>query len=58
MCSPTDDLGSRDLDRVYNWISYIGRDLIVLEDWEQFKFLYPIDQAVTVDTDPGSLNTE
>jgi ATP-dependent DNA helicase PIF1 len=58
MCSPTDDLGSRDLDRVYNWTSHIGRDLTALEDWEQFKFLHPTEQAVTVDADPSSLNTE
>ena len=30
--SPIDDLGSRDLDYIYNWTLYISRDLTILED--------------------------
>jgi hypothetical protein len=57
-CSFTDDLGSRELDRAYDWTSHVGRDTTTPEDWDQFKLLNHTEQAVTVDSDPGPLNTE
>lgn len=30
-CSFTDDLGSRELDRAYNWTSHVGRDITTPE---------------------------
>lgn len=57
-CSFTDNLGSRDLDRAYDWTSHVGRNTITPEDWDQFKLLNHTEQAVTVDSDPGPLNTE
>ena len=57
-CSFTEDLGSRDLDRVYDWTSHVGRDTTTPNDWDQFKLLNHTEQAVTVDSDPGLLNTE
>jgi hypothetical protein len=57
-CSFTDDLGSRDLDRVYDWTSHVGRDITTAEAWDQFKLLNHTEQAVTVDSDPGPLSTE
>ena len=57
-CSFTDDLGSRDLDHAYNWMSHIGRDITTAEAWDQFKLLNHMEQAVTIDSDLGSLNTE
>jgi ATP-dependent DNA helicase PIF1 len=57
-CSATDDLGSRELDRAYDWTSHVGRDLTTPEEWDQFKLLNHTEQAVTVDSDPGPLNTE
>jgi len=57
-CSFTDNLGSRDLDRAYDWTSHVGRNTITPEDWDQFKLLNHTEQAVTVDSDPSPLNTE
>jgi ATP-dependent DNA helicase PIF1 len=57
-CSFTDDLGSRELDRAYNWTSHVGRDITTPEAWDQFKLLNHTGQAVTVNSDPGPLNTE
>jgi ATP-dependent DNA helicase PIF1 len=57
-CSFTDDLGSRDLDRIYDWSSHVGRNLTTPEEWDQFKLLHYTEQAVTVDSDPSPLNTE
>jgi hypothetical protein len=57
-CSFTDNLGSRDLDCVYDWTLHVGRDLTTLEEWDLFKLLHWTEQVVTVDSDPGLLNTE
>jgi hypothetical protein len=57
-CSFTDNLGGRDLDRIYDWTSHVGRDLTTLEEWDQFKLLHYTEQAVTVDSEPRPLNTE
>jgi ATP-dependent exoDNAse (exonuclease V) alpha subunit len=54
----TDDLGSRDLDREYDWTSHVGRYTTMPEAWDQFKLLNYTEQAVTVDSDPSPLNTE
>ena len=58
ICSFTDDLGGRDLDRVYDWSLHVGRNLTTLEEWDQFKLLHYTEQAVTVNSDPSLLNTE
>ena len=58
ICSFTDDLGGRDLDRLYDWTSHVGRDLTTPEEWDQFKLLHHTEQAVTVNSDPSLLNTE
>lgn len=57
-CSPTDDLGSRELDCAYDWTSHVGRDLTTPDAWDQFKLQNYTEQAVTVDLDPGPLNPE
>jgi hypothetical protein len=57
-CSFTDDLSGRDLDRIYDWSSHVGRNLTTLEEWDQFKLLHYTEQAVTVDSNPSLLNTE
>jgi hypothetical protein len=57
-CSFTDDLGSCDLDCIYNWTSHVGRDITMPEDWDQFKLLNYAEQAVMLNSDPSPLNTE
>jgi hypothetical protein len=57
-CSFTDNLGSRDLDRIYDWTSHVGRNMTTPEAWDQFKLLNCTEQAVTVDSDPSPLNPE
>jgi ATP-dependent DNA helicase PIF1 len=57
-CSPTDDLGSRELDCAYDWTSHVGRDLTTPDAWDQFKLQNYTEQAVAVDLDPGPLNPE
>jgi hypothetical protein len=57
-CSFTGDLGRRELDRVYDWTSHVGRDLTTPDAWKQFKLQYGTMQAVTVDSDPQPLNPE
>jgi ATP-dependent DNA helicase PIF1 len=57
-CSFTDDLGSRDLDRAYDWTSHVGHNITTPDEWDQFMLLNHTEQAVTVNSDPGPLNTE
>jgi ATP-dependent DNA helicase PIF1 len=57
-CSFTDDLGTRDVDCVYDWTSHVGRDLVEPDTWARFKCQHATDQAVTVTSDPGPLNLE
>ena len=57
-CSFTDDLGSREFDRAYDWTSHVGRDVVSPDAWAQFKLQHYSEQAVTVDADPAPLNTE
>jgi hypothetical protein len=42
ICSFTDDLGGRDLDRIYDWSSHVGRNLTTPEEWDQFKLLHSV----------------
>jgi hypothetical protein len=54
-----DGLGSREIDRSYNWSIYIGRYTeIYPEVWEQIKAENPIKLRVKVDFSPEALNTE
>jgi hypothetical protein len=57
-CSFTDDLGSRDLDCIYDWSSHVGHNLTIPEEWDQFKLLHYTEQAITVDSDLSLLNIE
>jgi ATP-dependent DNA helicase PIF1 len=51
-------LGMRDLDRTYDWSSHINKYDIDLSIWDEVKAVNPIQQHVTVDSSPGSLNPE
>ena len=52
-------LGSREIDRWYDWSTHIGRyDEIYPEVWEQIKAENPIELRVEVDSSPEALNTE
>jgi hypothetical protein len=57
-CSFIDNLSSCDLDYIYDWTSYIGHNLTILEEWDQFTLLHYTEQAVTVNSDLSPLNTE
>lgn len=52
------DLGSRDMDRSYNWAPHVGRFDTTYETWLQFKTANPIRQNVTVSSSAGRLNSE
>ena len=52
-------LGSREIDRAYDWSTHIGRySEISPEVWEQIKAENPIDLTVKVDSSPELLNQE
>ena len=51
-------LGMRDLDRIYNWSLHINKYDVDLSIWDQVKAANLIQQYVTVDSSPSSLNTE
>ncbi len=53
-----DDLGSRELDHAYDQTSHVGRNTITPKTQDQFKLLNYTEQTMTVDLDPGLLNTE
>jgi hypothetical protein len=53
-----DSLGSRELDRDYDWSSHVGRYDIPPEIWEQVKAENPMAQVVTIDSSPLPLNPE
>lgn len=57
-CTFTDDLGSREIDRTYDWTSHVGRDIVSPDTWDVFKHQYTTEQAVTVNSDPVPLNLE
>ena len=52
------DLGTREIDRVYDWSAHVGRYNIHPEVWDQMKAENPVDQVVTMDSSPDSLNLE
>ena len=55
---PLDALGSRDIDRPYDWSTHVGRYDISSEVWERVKAEDPIEQVVTINSSPEPLNLE
>ena len=53
-----DSLGSREMDRNYDWSSHVGQYEVSPEIWEQVKAENPIAQVVTIDSSPLPLNQE
>ena len=54
-----DGLGSRPLDRSYDWLSHVGKYALVVEEgWARLKAEHSITQAVTIDSSPESLNLQ
>ena len=54
-----DSLGSREIDRSYDWSTHIRRyNEICPEVWEQMKAENPIELRVEVNSSPEALNTE
>ncbi|EXU94545.1 PIF1-like helicase, partial [Metarhizium robertsii] len=53
-----DSLGSREMDRDYDWSSHIGRYDIPPDIWDQVKAENPIAQVVAMDPSPFPLNRE
>ena len=51
-------LGTRHLDREYDWTLHVGKYDINPEDWSRLRAENPIEQAVDVDSSAGSLNLE
>jgi hypothetical protein len=51
-------LGTRHLDRAYDWSSYVGKYEVDLESWGQLKAENQIEQSVDVDSSPRTLNFE
>lgn len=58
LADPLDSLGTRNIDRLYDWSVHINRYIVVPEIWTQIKIDNPVVQAVTVDSCPLSLNFE
>lgn len=58
LADPFDTLGTREVDRAYDWAVHTDRWAVAAEVWEQVKAENLIEQAVTVDADPSRLNTE
>jgi hypothetical protein len=55
---PRQDMGTREIDRDYDWSIHVGRYNIHPEVWDQIKAENPVAQVVTVDSSPDSLNLE
>lgn len=53
-----DTLGTREIDRSYNWSIHSGRWIVVPEVWNQIKADNLVTQAVIVDSCPLLLNHE
>lgn len=53
-----DRIGTRDIDRGYDWSTHVGRYNIHPEIWDQIKAENPMAQAVTMDSSPAFLNLE
>jgi ATP-dependent DNA helicase PIF1 len=54
----TMDLGSRNIDRNYDWTPHVGRFSTTPTDWATFRAANVIEQDVTVDSSPTVLNLE
>jgi hypothetical protein len=55
---PLDSLGTREIDRDYDWSVHVGRYQISPEIWDQVKAENPIAQVVVMDSSPDPLNLE
>jgi hypothetical protein len=53
---PLDALGTREIDRTYDWDAYINRHVLSTDIWTDIKAANPISQTVTVDSCPQPLN--
>jgi hypothetical protein len=53
-----DSLGTREMDRNYDWSLHVGQYNISPEIWDQIKAENPIAQLVTIDSSPLPLNLE
>jgi hypothetical protein len=53
-----DSLGTRDMDRGYDWSPHVGRYDLSPDVWAQLKAENPIAQLVTMDSSPLPLNQE
>jgi hypothetical protein len=53
-----ESLGTREMDRNYDWSSHVGRYNISPEIWDQIKAENPTTQLVTMDSSPLPLNPE
>lgn len=53
-----DSLGTREMDRSYDWSSHVGQYEIFPDVWEQMKAANPTAQVVTMDASPLPLNFE
>jgi hypothetical protein len=56
--NPLDALGTREIDRTYDWDTYINRHVLSTDIWTDIKAANLISQTVTVDSCPQSLNLE
>ena len=52
------DIGTREIDRVYDWSVHVRQYNIHPEIWDQMKAEHPVIQVVTMDSSPDSLNLE
>jgi ATP-dependent DNA helicase PIF1 len=52
------DVGTREIDRVYDWSIHVGRYNIHPGIWDQIKAENPVAQVVSMDSSPDSLNLE
>jgi hypothetical protein len=53
-----DGLGTRHLDRAYDWSPHVGKYNINSEDWSRLRAENPIEQTVDVSSSARSLNLE
>ena len=58
LADPFDTLGTREIDRSYNWSAHVGRCIVIPEVWAQIKADNVTTQAVSVDSCPSTLNRE
>jgi hypothetical protein len=55
---PGQDMGTREIDRDYDWSIHVGRYNIHPEVWDQMKAENPVEQVVEVDSSLDSLTLE